>query len=257
VTCDEIERDELAEQYLLGRLPEEASAEFEAHYFDCERCLERVELLERTRAHLVSSATGNVPRRRFRYVSGGLAAAAVLLLAVALIREFPSPAVPATPSARDIELPASPQSPAVADAVDRRRLGAIDPPRFDAPRLRSSPTPPRRLFLDAMRLYERGDYAGAIPGLQRAAEQDATVPQSHFFLAVCYLQLDRNGEAVEHLRRTIRRGESPYLEDARFLLAKAHIRQGDFESARNELRAVIAMDGDRRVEAGRLQAQLR
>ena len=38
MTCVEIERDEIAERYLSGRLGEEASAEFEAHYFDCSRC---------------------------------------------------------------------------------------------------------------------------------------------------------------------------------------------------------------------------
>src|SRR5688572_17868781 len=62
--------------------------------------------------------------------------------------------------------------------------------------------------------------------------------------------------AIRYLREAARLGESPYLEDAHFFLAKALIRDGDVEAARGELRTVLALEGDRRDEASRLLAEL-
>jgi ATP/maltotriose-dependent transcriptional regulator MalT len=44
---------------------------------------------------------------------------------------------------------------------------------------------------------------------------------------------------------------------AAVVLAKAHIRQGDLASARKELQAVVALEGDRRAEASNLLTQIR
>jgi Flp pilus assembly protein TadD len=107
-----------------------------------------------------------------------------------------------------------------------------------------------------MDAYSRGDYTGAIPGLEEAVRADPASPTARFFLAVSYLQLDRRAEAIGHLRGVIQAGESPYLEDALFFLAKAAIRSGDLEAARDELRRVVALDGERREEASRLLQEL-
>jgi len=253
VTCDEIERDEIAERYLSGRLGEEASAEFEAHYFDCSRCLEHVGRLESAR-HALAGDGGpgaDVPRwrRRLWPAAGALAAAAIVVLAVRVIDE-PSAPAPNLPVTRDVELPREPAAPNLG------RLGAIEPPRFTPPRLRSGAGEARRLFIDAMRSYERGDYAGAVRGLEAAVRADPAYPAAHFFLGVCFLQLDRRADAIGYLREAARLGESPYLEDAHFFLAKALIRDGDVAAARGELRTVLALEGDRRDEASRLLAEL-
>jgi tetratricopeptide (TPR) repeat protein len=257
VTCDEVERGNIAEEYLLGRLPEEAASEFETHYFDCPQCLARVELLEGVRTQLESSPDRQSAGNRLRRAIVPLAAAAVVVLAVGVIREIsrgPGSA-PVTAPAPNIERPAPAARP--AERPDLRALGAIEPPRFDAPRLRVSPTASRRVFLQAMERYERGDCQGALAGLEAAAQQDPKSGPAHFFLAVCSLQLDRNAEAVRHLANVVKQGESPYLEDAHFFLAKAHIRLGDLASARKELQSVIALEGDRRGEASGLLAQIR
>ena len=257
MTCDEVERGNIAEEYLLGRLPEEAASEFETHYFDCPQCLARVELLEGARTQLESSPDARPAGNRLRRVIVPLAAAAVVVLAVGVIRELSRVPVsaPDTAPAPNIELPAQAPPPAGRPALPA--LGAIEPPRFDAPRLRVSPTASRRVFLQAMERYERGDWQGALAGLETATQQDPKSVPAHFFLAVCALQLDRNADAVRHLADVVKLGESPYLEDARFFLAKAHIRLGDLPAARRELEAVVALDGDRRAEAFSLLAQIR
>ena len=258
MTCDDIERDEIAEAYVLGRLPEQAAAEFESHYFDCPRCLAQVELLESTRSELLSAPHAASGGRRFPRVIGAIAAAAAVVIAVGVIREFSEPvSSPTGPLARNIELPGTPPSAPPPASIDLRALGVIVPPRFDAPRLRVSPTASRRAFLQAMEFYQRGDCQQAAGRLQTAVEQDPKSISAHFFLAICSLQLDRNAQAADHLKIVVQLGESPYLEDAHFFLAKTHIRQGDLAGARKELQAVVALEGDRRAEASTLLTQIR
>ena len=258
MTCDDIERDNIAEAYVLGRLAEPASSEFESHYFECPRCLAEVELLETGRTHLLSDQNAPSGVRRFPRVMGAVAAAAVVVIAAGVIRQFSSEsAAPAGQPARNIELPGTAPSVPAAAAVDLRALGAIVPPPFNAPRLRDGSTASRRTFLTAMEHYERGDCQQAIGGLKTAVEQDPKSIPAHFYFAVCALQLDRNTQAADHLKIVVQLGESPYLEDAHFFLAKSHIRQGDLGTARRELQAVIALEGDRRSDASTLLNRLR
>ena len=262
MTCEEIERDDIAEQYVLGRLGDEASAHFEAHYFDCPQCLGLVERLESARSALATvGAAPRVARSPRRWwqaagglatATGGLAAAAVLLLAVWMFRAPPPSSAFPEPSETGADI----APPGAARTVDLQALGAIEPPPFTPPRLRSSASGSRAAFLVAMETYTRGDYVGAIPGLERAVRAEPEFPAARFFLGVAYLQLDRRPEAIEHLREVARRGESPYLEDAHFFLAKASIRNGDIETARSELRTVIALGGERLDEASRLLMEL-
>jgi tetratricopeptide (TPR) repeat protein len=255
VTCEQIEHDEVAEQYVLGRLSEDASAVFEDHYFGCSQCRERVEHLQSVRHALGSvglDKTAARPRWGWWPAAGALAAAAVLVLAVRVMQDAPtpSPADSTASSARDVARPGP------AATLDVAALGAVDPPSFTASRLRSSTDASRRAFLAAMEVYGRGDYAGAIAGLERAVRGDPAFPGARFFLAVCYLRLDRTPEAIDQLGEVTRLGESPYLEDAHFFLGKAFIRAGDADGARREWRTVVSLDGDRRAEASRLLARL-
>jgi TolA-binding protein len=255
VTCDEIERDDIAEQYVLGRLDEDACARFEDHYFDCPRCLAHVEQLESARSALADAGTPTTvamrSRRRLWQAAAGLAAAAVVVLAVQVVEQRPVTAPTSQPSAagHDIGLAPAPRT------ADFNRLGAIEPPPFTPVRLRSA-SESRRVFLAAMDRYRRQDYAGAIPELEEAVRTDSASTAARFFLGICYLELDRRSDAIERLREVTRLGESPYLEDAHFFLAKAFIRNGDIDAARRELRAVIALEGDRRAEAADIAAEL-
>jgi thioredoxin-like negative regulator of GroEL len=51
------------------------------------------------------------------------------------------------------------------------------------------------------------------------------------------------------LDRTVALGDTPFLEEARFALAKAHLRRGELEAAHDQLVEVVALDGDRLDEA--------
>ena len=259
MTCEEVERDEIVEQYLLGRLEPAQEERFEDHYFDCPRCLERLRVVEEARAELARQATA-APSRRWRRAMIGLAAAAVLVLAIRtglVIRSGNDGPSGSQSHGTDVatSAPARPSTSPVPPVPSS--LGDVELPPYTPPRLRATPTEAQRVFRDAMTSYAAGDCGAAVPGLRRSLGMDDSLMQARFHLAVCDLQAGRIQDAVTNLQRVIAAGESPYLEDAHFFLAKARIRQGDVEGARQELTRVVSLRGDRRDQAERLLNQLR
>ena len=265
MTCDEIERDEIAERYLLGRLGDEEQERFEAHYFDCKRCLERLQIMEAAQAELARApeSTKHVPAssRRWWRTAAALAAAAVGVLAVRVLQQTPPGDAPTERTVQtrppdDVRTaPPSSQSGAQAELL-WSQLGAIEPPAYSPLRLRSNATDAQREFRSAMALYAAKNYAEAASGLRRAVALPGAPVDARFYLGVCELQTGRVQDAAAAFERVIAFGESPYLEDAHFFLAKARIRQRDATAARTELQRVIALEGDRRKEAVQLMSQL-
>src|SRR5688572_2034714 len=255
MTCEDVERHELAERYALGRLEKDQQEAFENHYFNCSACLERLRVVEDACGAL-SADRSRVRAGRWRRVAAGLAAAAALVLAFRVAQDRwsdnlffspgPGPATAPVPSGG-----ASPAAPLPPSA------GAVQLPRYTAPQLRSTPTEAQRVFRQAMVPYSEGNCDDAVAGLRRAVQMDESLIQARFYLAACELVSDRPKSAEDQLHRVVAAGESPYLEDAHFFLAKARIQQGDITGARQELTRVIAMSGDRREEAQRLLEQLK
>jgi tetratricopeptide (TPR) repeat protein len=260
LACDAFDRDDVPERYLAGTLPEEVAAAFEAHYFGCERCFERSRMLGDVRTALSGRAPAMHSRgRTVPRLAVAVAAAAVLVVTVRVTQQSRSgpPAVPATSTARgDVTLPA-PDRPSTSASSELSALATLEAPPYTPPRLRTAETDARRLFRQAMDAYQRGDYRAAIPALEQSASLDPESVATDFFLGVCYLMTDQHDAGVARLRRLIERGESPYLEEARLLVAKALIRHGDLESAGRELQTIAAMQGDHRDAAERLLRALR
>jgi TolA-binding protein len=150
------------------------------------------------------------------------------------------------------------QSPGLAPApvVALSVLARVEPPPYAPVALRGPHDEAAAKFDDAMRRYVKRDHTGALPGLSAAAGLKPDVPQYVFFLAVCQLLTGHLDPAVAGLRKTIALGESPYLEEAHFYLAKARLRQGDVQAAREELAKAIDRHGRIEDDARRLLAQL-
>jgi TolA-binding protein len=154
------------------------------------------------------------------------------------------------------EEPARPALLAPPPVVALSVLARVEPPVYIPAALRGLRDEAAERFDAAMRRYVDGDYAGAIPGLQGAAELRPGAPQTAFFLAVCHLLTAQVDAAAAGFERVIALGESPYLEEAHFYLAKARIRQGRVPDARDELRQTIALRGRLAQDARRLLTQL-
>ena len=107
-----------------------------------------------------------------------------------------------------------------------------------------------------MKSYVAGDYDATIPSLRRAARLDTERSDIAFFLAASELLAGNAAAAIGEFARTIAMGDTPFLEDAHFFLAKAHLAQGDADRARAELTAVRSLQGERASEADELLVQL-
>lgn len=263
--CERVMREGLSEKYVSGELGEADREAYERHYFECDRCSNELEALVLVRAELERSARRAVeaspPAGRSRAPWLALAAAAIIVMAVAVYRWQPAggPTTTVSETAPAEALPAEPSAPPVAsvDPVGMlARLAEVAPPVYRPATLRSTPSPAVRRFREAMELYTRGDYQGAVPGLEEAAALDGTLPQVPFFLGACHLLTGEVDRAIDAWRSVIELGESAYLEEARFYLAKALLRKGDVAGARAELQATIALAGDREAEARDLLRQL-
>ena len=265
MTCDDIEREEYAERYLLRRLTDDEQERFEAHYFDCTRCLERLQAMEAAQTDLAreTASTKELPagtRSWWRAVAA-VAAAAVIVLSVRVWQQTPPGGAPMAPAGQttrpDVVQPAAPAPQSSAQAeLPWDQLGAIDPPAYSPLRLRSSATNAQREFRSAMEPYAEKNYADAATRLRRVIALPGAPIDASFYLAACELHTGQLEDAASTFERVIAFGESPYLEDAHFLLAKTRIRQRDVARARAQLQQVIALAGDRREEARQLLSQL-
>jgi TolA-binding protein len=77
-----------------------------------------------------------------------------------------------------------------------------------------------------------------------------------FFLGICFLLSGQTDEGIAELKKTIAIGDSAYLGEAHFYLAKGLLRQGDIKGARQELKAAAEPGGSLGEEAARLLTQL-
>ena len=81
-------------------------------------------------------------------------------------------------------------------------------------------------------------------------------PTPASFSASSYLLLGQDNAAIDQLRATIALGDSAYLEEAHFYLAKAFLRQKDLGAAEMQLKTLIELRGSRTAEARQLLAEV-
>ncbi len=241
--CREVEDAGVVESYVSGQLAGAPREAFEAHFFECQECLDRLEacrLLRQGLSEDPSRPARRVPTLRVAGWSAGLAAAAALVAVVLWPHQLRSTA-PERPA------PARPAPTSLAE------LGRFDPPAYSGLVWRDAAGEPGRDVKEGMRLYQARDYRGAIAALRRAAADSA---QSHFYLGICLLLTRQTDDGLASLAHVSALGDTPYLEPALFYLAKGNLTNGDRPEAERRLRQVIALHGDREPEARELLRQL-
>jgi hypothetical protein len=112
-------------------------------------------------------------------------------------------------------------------------------------------------FVSAMRLYTGTDYSGAIAGLQATANALPDFVEARLYLGICYLYTNNRPSGIAELRAVIVAGSTPYLEQARFYLAKGLIGMGDAAGARQQLDLLIGMQGELAQQAETLLAKIK
>ena len=131
-------------------------------------------------------------------------------------------------------------------------MAQFDPPVHRPIVLRGVVDDAAKSFRDGMAAYATGDYQAAVRQLQVASRLDENRPDYSFFLGIALLLTDDTPAASAALQRTIDYGESPFLEDAHFFLAKARLRAGDLQSAHRALAIVARSQSPRGQEASEL-----
>lgn len=266
MTCEQINQHDVMEQYLLGRLPVAARDEFDQHLFECDECFDRLQTLRALRRELQATAAVRraepvLPSRwTWKWALAPAFAAVVIAVGVSLWPRVQPP------SAKDPATAASQPSGALTPEgapgqgspapVLLAELGRIQPPTFTPGSLRGIEDQATARFRDAMTRYAAGDYRGAIPGLRAAVQLDPQAAHATFFLGACHLLIGQLDEAIRALRQTIGVGDSPYVEEAHFYLAKALLQNNDPAGARQELERTIQLEGALEGEARRLLADL-
>jgi len=111
-------------------------------------------------------------------------------------------------------------------------------------------------FVNAMHGYTHGEYSAAIPALRAVADAHPNVAAARFYLGICLLLTGDRLSGIEELRTVTESGAGPYLERARFYLAKGMIAEHDLKHAGQQLRSAIAQHGDLEKEAQVLLDQI-
>ena len=77
-----------------------------------------------------------------------------------------------------------------------------------------------------------------------------------FYLGICLLLVNDHTSGIRELRGVVAAGDTPYLERARFYLAKALIGEHDIVHAQQQLESVIGMHGEFQKQAQVLLSQV-
>jgi tetratricopeptide (TPR) repeat protein len=260
MTCEEIKQSDLMEQYLLGRLDPAARDDFDRHLFECDECFERLQTVRALRREL--AATAAVRRAEPRRANRGwiwkwalVPTFATLVIVSVLVwpRALP-PALP--PPATSTGQPTGGSVTSPPATVSLAELGRFQPPTFAAGSLRGIDDDATARFREGMKHYAQGDYRGAIVGLRAAVRLDPAAAHATFFLGVAHLLAGQLEPGIGALRQTIGLGDSPYLEEAHFYLAKAFLQNNDPAGARQELARTIQLRGPLEGQAQQLLADL-
>ena len=222
--CDQFAAESVIERYAAGRLSESETQAFEEHLLVCDRCQDELTLAVAVREALPAGEADDepaVPRRlpwRGAGIGLALAAAAVATLLI---------------------LPGERVSGPIAE------LGRVtQPPVYLGVPVRQAPARPDSVFDAAMSAYSGGDYADAAMGLREALTAGAAPAASEFFLGASLLMLDRDEEAADAFQGVIEAGESPYVTEAHYYLAKAFLRMDRSGDASAHLAIAAEEDGE-------------
>jgi len=194
----------------------------------------------------------------------GLAATIILMVgSVVWMRSPTPPDVSGTTETRPpsrAERPEASQSPTppppLTAGPSLEQLARVEAPLYQPLTLRGAPDEATSRFQAGMARYQQADYPAAVAELRGAAALTPDAAHTRFFLGISHLMAGQDIAAIAELRATTALGDSPYLEEAHWYLAKALLRQKRLPAAEAELRTLIQLQGTGTTEARTLLAAI-
>ena len=250
MSCERVRDESVAERYLTHQLTDDERDAFEAHFFECGTCFEELRTLQAVQAELRRSAgSGFSSGSVARWAAAAALAVATGLTAWQMTRPGSSPPTITSSStpAPVVPPPASGGEPAFDD------LARVQAPEYIPLTLRGTPSAEAAAFDEAMASYMKGEYAQAARLLEPIAGRTSAAA---LYLGVARLMIDDSAGAIRAFEQSLAAGDPRYAEEARFLLAKAHLRARHLADARAELQRVTGLGGGRAAEARALLLEL-
>lgn len=127
---------------------------------------------------------------------------------------------------------------------------------FDAPAYVAEPGAPKS-FQGAMARYAKQDYTGAASALRAVVDANPGFVAAKFYLGISLLLSRDRIAGIQELRDLTMAGDGPYLERARFYLAKGLLAEHDIRRAQQQLEGLISQHGDLEKQASVLLSQIR
>jgi anti-sigma factor RsiW len=256
MACPTALQDETVERYLVGDLDPSDRDAFEAHLFECDRCLDHIRMLGAVRSELAaqrSTIIREASRRRWLAPLAAVAAAAIVAVGVTLARR-PEPPPQTTQTTQSVAQPPGAPTPRGPSPDLILALSKVDPPPYVAMTVRGDASAPSD-FDRGMTAYAKQDFRRA-EGLLAKASASEPDAATNFFLGISRLMIEDPSGAAVALRRCIALGSSPYVQAARVALAKALLRTNDLTEAERALADATLLPGDEATEAKLLLERL-
>jgi hypothetical protein len=214
-TCGVVDGPALAEQYVADQMSEADRFAFEDHFVSCADCQREVRLADAVRTVLrepVATKENATPRTRAhmrRWIGAGVAIAAGIA-GIALVQIRPSQRFAG--------------------------LGAVlEPPVYLGVAVRGTPGRVDSIFERAMNDYASRRYTAAAAGLRTALAAGEDPVPTEFFLGASLLMSNDAEGAAAAFDRVVAKGDTPYLNEAQLYEAKALLRLGRGDEARDAL----------------------
>jgi TolA-binding protein len=112
-------------------------------------------------------------------------------------------------------------------------------------------------FQIAMDLYQKQNYRDAAAQLADITKSEPDFAGAKFYRGVSLLLTGDRIAGIQELRPLTEAGQSPYLERARFYLAKGLIAEHDLRRAQEQLEGVVEQHGNLEKQAAMLLAEIR
>ncbi|MBI3210621.1 MAG: hypothetical protein HYZ37_17180 [Candidatus Solibacter usitatus] len=250
MNCPGVNATEIIERYLSLEMTESECEEWERHYFTCHSCFPALDAAVSIRRALQARAVKPkviAMRRRWVWAVPAIAAvAAGLVIGIIL---------PARRASQSESRPLAAQSMPSPDLITV--LARVDAPRYTPLQLRAAEDEYGIRFRAAMAHYTRKDYRSAADALAPLATERPEHLPSRFFLGASRMLSGNASGAAADFQAVIAAGDSSYLEEAWFYLAKVRIAMKDIAGARVALQAAAALKAGLAAESGELLERLK
>lgn len=93
-------------------------------------------------------------------------------------------------------------------------------------------------LINAIQLYDKGNYTGAISRFEAIIKNDATNTAARFFIGVSFIETKNYSKAIENLKMVINQNDTVFMEHAEWYLALCYVKTNQTSQAYSILKKI-------------------